>query len=88
MRVDQAIEDEDPPSPKLEPYLKSSRPLEEGEVLEPDQSVYEMLHRMNVQWPCLSFDVLKVRSRVEPSAPLPPPPPFIPYLSFFTLPGA
>jgi ribosome assembly protein RRB1 len=62
MRVDQAIEDEDPPSPTLEPYLKSSRPLEQGEVLEPDQSVYEILHRMNVQWPCLSFDVLKVGS--------------------------
>ena len=41
-------------------------PLEEGEVLEPDQSVYQMLHRMNVQWPCLSFDVL----RVGPALPL------------------
>lgn len=60
MHVDQAVEDEDPVEPELETYLRSSRPLEKDEVLEPDQSVYEMLHRMNVQWPCLSFDVLRV----------------------------
>ncbi|CDZ97144.1 Ribosome Assembly protein [Phaffia rhodozyma] len=59
MHVDQAVEDEDPVEPELETYLRSSRPLEKDEVLEPDQSVYEMLHRMNVQWPCLSFDVLR-----------------------------
>lgn len=34
-------------------------PLESGQTLEPDQSAYEMLHRLNVTWPCLSFDVLK-----------------------------
>jgi len=32
--------------------------LEKDEVLEADQSAYEMLHSMNVKWPCLSFDVL------------------------------
>ena len=60
MHVDQAPEDEDPVEAAPEPYLPTSRPLEKDEVLEPDQSVYEMLHRMNVQWPCLSFDVLRV----------------------------
>ena len=38
------------------PHL--SRPLAEGEVLEPDYSTYVMLHSMNVKWPCLSFDIL------------------------------
>ncbi|CAG8833466.1 30368_t:CDS:2, partial [Racocetra persica] len=32
--------------------------LGEGEALEADQSVYEMLHSLNVKWPCLSFDIL------------------------------
>ncbi|KAF9207829.1 ribosome biosynthesis protein rrb1, partial [Podila verticillata] len=32
--------------------------LEKDEVLEADQSAYEMLHSMNVKWPCLSFDIL------------------------------
>lgn len=60
MHVDQAVEDEDPVEAAPEPYLRTSRPLEKDEILEPDQSVYMMLHRMNVQWPCLSFDVLRV----------------------------
>lgn len=34
-------------------------PLENGQTLEPDQSAYEMLHRLNVTWPCLSFDILR-----------------------------
>lgn len=61
MHVDQAPEDGDEAEPEPETYMpRTSRPLEKDEVLEPDQSVYEMLHRMNVQWPCLSFDVLRV----------------------------
>ncbi|KAI8610792.1 WD40-repeat-containing domain protein [Chytriomyces sp. MP71] len=32
--------------------------LAEGEVLVADNSVYEMLHQMQVEWPCLSFDIL------------------------------
>jgi ribosome assembly protein RRB1 len=32
--------------------------LQKDEVLEADQSAYEMLHSMNVKWPCLSFDIL------------------------------
>jgi hypothetical protein len=34
------------------------QPLEEGEVLEADQSVYVMLHNLDVRLPFLSFDVL------------------------------
>jgi len=32
--------------------------LEPGEVLEYDSSAYEMLHRLRIEWPCLSFDIL------------------------------
>lgn len=32
--------------------------LAEGETLEVDMSAYVMLHRMAVDWPCLSFDVV------------------------------
>lgn len=31
--------------------------LEEGEELEADPSAYIMLHSMNTEWPCLSFDI-------------------------------
>jgi hypothetical protein len=33
--------------------------LQEGEELEVDNSTYEMLHRMNVEWPILSFDFMR-----------------------------
>ena len=37
--------------------------LKEGEMeMDFDSSAYEMLHRTNVEWPCLSLDVL-VRER-------------------------
>jgi ribosome assembly protein RRB1 len=42
-------------------FIAGKHTLEKDEVLEADQSVYEMLHRMNVTWPCLSFDVLRDR---------------------------
>lgn len=32
--------------------------LEPGQVLEPEPGTYKMLHRLEVQWPCLSFDIL------------------------------
>lgn len=44
----------------LEVYLPG-KALGKDEVLEADQSVYEMLHKLNVEWPCLSFDVLQDR---------------------------
>jgi len=39
-------------------YLPSRHKLAKDEILEPDSSAYHMLHRVNVKWPCLSFDVL------------------------------
>lgn len=35
-----------------------SRPLGPDEVLEPDMSVYEMLHNVNLPWPSLTLDII------------------------------
>ena len=59
VEVTQAAEDGDAPEPEADVYLPGTHTLGQDEVLEPDQSVYEMLHRMNVAWPCLSFDILR-----------------------------
>ncbi|RPB12819.1 WD40 repeat-like protein [Morchella conica CCBAS932] len=40
-------------------YMPSRRQLAKDEILEPDPSAYHMLHSMNVNWPCLSFDILQ-----------------------------
>jgi len=40
-----------------------TEPLKDDEELEFDSAAYEMLHRSNVEWPCLSLDVL-VRDRI------------------------
>lgn len=42
-----------------------SQPLKEDEELDFDSSAYEMLHRSEVEWPCLSIDVL-IRNRCGP----------------------
>lgn len=57
--VTQAAEDDDEAPVAPDVYLPGTHKLAEDEVLEADQSVYEMLHQMNVNWPCLSFDVLR-----------------------------
>ena len=44
---------------KKEIYLPHlSAPLGENEVLEPDPTVYEMLHNVNMPWPCMTLDVI------------------------------
>lgn len=40
-------------------YMPSRRQLAKDEILEPDPSAYNMLHSVNVNWPCLSFDILR-----------------------------
>lgn len=63
MDVDQevlpAIEEEDQQDAPLEAFIPGQHTIGQDEELVPDQSAYEMLHRMNVSWPCLSFDVLR-----------------------------
>lgn len=34
-------------------------PIEDGEQLDYDPTTYDFLHAMRVEWPCLSFDVLR-----------------------------
>ncbi|KAE8271488.1 hypothetical protein A4X09_0g850 [Tilletia walkeri] len=59
-QLDEDDEDDDtqPQTQETQVYIPGTHKLEEGQTLEPDQSAYEMLHRLNVTWPCLSFDVL------------------------------
>ena len=57
---DQDLDDDNELSEKLENlkvYLPGDK-LDIDEELVADQSTYEMLHRMNVEWPCLSFDII------------------------------
>lgn len=44
---------------KIEVWNPATRPLQEGEELIYEPSAYDMLHRLNSEWPCLSFDILK-----------------------------
>lgn len=53
-------DDDEEQEPETKVYIPGvGEPLPEGQQLEPDQSAYEMLHRLNVTWPCLSFDILQ-----------------------------
>lgn len=49
--------DERPAAPNV--FIPGVHHLGKDEILEPDDSVYIMRHSMNVNWPCLSFDVLR-----------------------------
>ncbi|KAF8167698.1 glutamate-rich WD repeat containing [Crassisporium funariophilum] len=49
--------DEQPEAPQV--FIPGTHVLGKDEILEPDDSVYIMRHSMNVNWPCLSFDVLR-----------------------------
>lgn len=50
-------EDDGPTEPKV--FIPGVHRLGKDEILEPDDSVYIMRHPMNVNWPCLSFDILR-----------------------------
>lgn len=53
-------EEKDGKSGKQQIYVPGkSRPLEPGEVLEPDPTTYEMYHKVNMPWPCMSVDILE-----------------------------
>jgi ribosome assembly protein RRB1 len=47
-----------PPTPAPSVFRPGIDQLEEGQTLEPEPGTYTMLHRLDVQWPCLSFDVI------------------------------
>jgi ribosome assembly protein RRB1 len=54
-----AIEESDKPPRAPDVFIPGTHVLGKDEVLEADDSVYIMRHSMNVNWPCLSFDVLR-----------------------------
>lgn len=54
-----AVEDSEEQPHSRDVFIPGRHVLGKDEILEPDDSVYEMRHSMNVNWPCLSFDVLK-----------------------------
>ncbi|KAJ3112009.1 ribosome biosynthesis protein rrb1 [Phlyctochytrium bullatum] len=56
--VPELPKDEDEDEEDVKVYLPGQK-LDEGEVLVHDNSVYEMLHQLQVEWPCLSFDILR-----------------------------
>jgi ribosome assembly protein RRB1 len=45
--------------PETDAFIPGKHALEKDEILQPDDSVYEMRHSMQVKWPSLSFDVLR-----------------------------
>ena len=49
--------EEQPPPP--EAFIPGVHHLGKDEILEPDDSVYITRHNMSVNWPCLSFDILR-----------------------------
>jgi len=55
---DEDDEDEDEDEENLQVFIPGRDQLEEGEVLDFDNSAYDMLHGLNVEWPCLSFDII------------------------------
>lgn len=63
MEVDEEVlppieeSDEQPAAP--EAFIPGVHQLGKDEILEPDESVYLMRHQMDVNWPCLSFDILQ-----------------------------
>ncbi|KAJ3721622.1 WD40-repeat-containing domain protein [Lentinula raphanica] len=53
------IEESEQLSAAPDVFVPGFHTLAEDEVLEPDESVYLMRHSTGVDWPCLSFDVLR-----------------------------
>lgn len=53
------IEESEEKQPAPEAFIPGVHHLGKDEILEPDDSVYIMRHSMNVNWPCLSFDILR-----------------------------
>lgn len=54
-----AIEESDEQPPAPETFIPGVHKLGQDEILEADDSVYIMRHPMGVDWPCLSFDILR-----------------------------
>ena len=53
------IEESEEPPQAPEAFIPGVHKLGKDEILEPEDSVYVMRHNMTVNWPCLSFDILR-----------------------------
>lgn len=53
------IEESEDLHPTTRVFIPGVHSLGRDEVLEPDETAYHMLQRMGVDWPCLSFDILR-----------------------------
>lgn len=51
--------DEEPTTANAKVWRPGIDPIEEDEELEYDPTAYDCLHRFQVDWPCLSFDILR-----------------------------
>ena len=60
MAVEGESKGEVPEGPK-QVYRPGVDKLDEGEVLDYDSGAYKLYHAMNVEWPCLSFDIIEDR---------------------------
>ena len=45
-------------SEKAEVFIGTNKNLKKGEVLDFDNNAYDMLHRLNTEWPSLSIDFI------------------------------
>jgi ribosome assembly protein RRB1 len=54
-----SIDESEETQPSTRTFIPGVHSLGRDEVLEPDESAYNMLQKMGVDWPCLSFDVLR-----------------------------
>lgn len=53
--------------PRKQVYLGNNKNLAKGEVLEFDNKAYDMLHRLNVEWPSMSIDFIAKNSPFDPA---------------------
>ena len=59
--ADEGDEEEGGDKGPMQVYRPGIDELGEGEVLDYDSSAYKLYHAMNVEWPCLSFDIVQDR---------------------------
>lgn len=57
--IEEEEEEEDNKAPATSAFIPGVHKLGKDEVLEADDTVYEMRHSMQVRWPSLSFDILR-----------------------------
>jgi ribosome assembly protein RRB1 len=57
-KLEKHLKEDEETNENLNVYTPGIDKLDEGEVLDYDPSAYIMLHRMHVEWPCLSFDIV------------------------------